>query len=115
MCAGQERGKWCRVEWSGVKRRRGARCAKSDSAIVQMTRNKKGGFLCRTGEHIESKTVETNLASDQKASTYQNLQKPTKCVQTEVLDRRIELNMVLDSEDGHTVLKRAHMIFFALM
>jgi len=99
------------VEWSGVERRRVARCAKTDSAVVKMTRNQKGSFLCSTGEHIECATVETNLASNQSSSTNQNLQKPTKYAQAEELDRIIDLNMVLDSEDGHTVLKRAHTLY----
>jgi len=88
-----------------------ARCAKSDSAVVKMTRNQRGSFLCSTGGHTECARVETNLVSNQSASTYQNLQKPTKYAQAEVLDRIIDLNMVLDSKDGDTILKRAHMLY----
>ena len=59
----------------------------------------------------QTATAETKLVSNQSASTYQNLQKPTKYAQAEVLDRRIDLNMILYSEDGQTVLERAHMLY----
>ena len=63
------------------------RCGQSDSVDVKKICNEKGCFLCSTDEHIETATIEENLASNQSASTYQNLQQRTKYVQVDVLDK----------------------------
>jgi hypothetical protein len=110
MCAGKGRGKWRGVVWSGVERRGVARCGQNESADVKNIRHYKGSFLCSTAEHIENATIHSNLTSNQSAFTYQNIQR-TKYVQADVLDRRFDLIMVLDSETGQRVLIRAHMLF----
>jgi hypothetical protein len=51
---------------------------------------------------VETATCEANLAPNQSGSTYQNLKRRIQCVQTDISDRRIDINMVLRSADSIT-------------